>query len=330
MTRNKTIGWALVCALILSACGSKDNPDPNPGKDPEKAELTITSESQTLSSDGGSATVSFSATRDWTATANVDWIVLGQTTGGPGKTTITVTVKKNEAYDQRDGLVVISSGGLSKSAAVIQKQLDALLVTSNSIILDGEGGTPSFEVQSNIEYDCKVEDDARSWISIVSTRGLVSTVVTLDISENTEPIDRQGNVIVYSGQKREVVTVYQKAGASGSATSLPGTSWYFEESTVDKNAGTTYNVIHILSFRTDGTFICSSSRMGMIDKDSSSNTSIEYYFGTYSGFNLSITGYRNTYGKVVSYYNCDLTAEIVDNVLYLFNGDDLFARFFKL
>lgn len=330
------LGLVIANALILPACGSKDNPVQNPSKESEMTpELTISSDNPTLSSEGGSATISFKSSSAWTATTNVDWITLSQAQGTAGNISLTVTVLKNEEYDQRDGLVVISSGDITKSISITQKQMDALLITSNSIILDEEGGTPSFEVKSNITFSCKVEEEATSWISIVSTRALTTATVTLSIGENLEPYDRQGNVIVYSGDKLEVVTVYQKAKASGSTTSLSGTSWYFNETRTNSGNGYGYSyyVTNILSFRTDGTFICTSSKIGMVDPDSSS--SIDYYFGTYeskeSGFIVRITGYQTTSGRVVDYCNCTLSAEIIDNVLYLFTEENrLYARFFKL
>ena len=139
MKPNKSWGLVIAIALFFPACGSKDNPVQNPTQETEVTPvLTISSDNQTLSSDGGSITISFISSGTWTATANVDWITLSQTQGSPGNVSIRITVPQNEGYDQRDGLVVISSESITKSISITQKQLDALLVTSNSIILDEE------------------------------------------------------------------------------------------------------------------------------------------------------------------------------------------------
>ena len=316
----------LAMMFILPSCGSKENPIPNPGNDPAKTtEITIASPSHTLSSDGGNATISFTTNGSWTAVSNVDWIVLQQTSGDAGSININIIVKENKDYDQRDGLVIISSSNVSKSVSVVQKQRDALLVTSNSIILDEEGGTPSIEVKSNIDYSCKVDDSAKSWISVLSTRGLKTSNITLSISENTNSSDRQGNIIVYSGDKKEVVTIYQRAKASGSTTSLAGTSWYFTYF----SSGSSYT--NTISFRTDGTFI--------------RTVGGPHYYGTYEKSNgdtyqlteqgvQDINNGRRDYAKPHV-----LTAEIIDNILYAYEvsggeynppSGTLMWRFFKL
>ena len=323
----------LAMMFILPSCGSKENPIPNPGNDPAKTtEITIASPSHTLSSDGGNATISFTTNGSWTAVSNVDWIVLQQTSGDAGSININIIVKENKDYDQRDGLVIISSSNVSKSVSVVQKQRDALLVTSNSIILDEEGGTPSIEVKSNIDYSCKVDDSAKSWISVLSTRGLKTSNITLSISENTNSSDRQGNVIVYSGDKKEVVTIYQRAKASGSTTSLAGTSWYYTWF----SSGSSYT--ETISFRTDGTFI----------RKNTGESQNCYHYGTYeksngSTYQLTEQGYHQQDYQRKDYTTpLVLTAEIIDNVLYIYyvsGGDatypyrktgNLMWRLFKL
>ena len=336
MKRIIFFGMALIAVVFLPSCVGKEDPVQNPvnqnptNQNPSQGnqtapEVSITTGSQTLSSAGGNATIAFSATGAWTAASNVDWITLGQTSGNPGSVTINVTIKENGEYDQRDGLILISSGNVSKSISVVQKQKDALLVTSNSIILDEKGGSPTIEVKSNIDYSCKVDDDSKSWISIVSTRALTTSNITLSISENTEPTDRQGNVLISSGDKTEVVTVYQKASTRASTTSLAGTSWYYTYMSQGSNSSYTGTVI--FSFRTDGTFIYSNW--------SGSDRSY-YYYGKYesadSKFSLSVQGSIDNGGNINEYSKPYLyTAEIIDNVLYIFRDDSsLIYRLFKL
>lgn len=340
MKLTRLFGLVIPAVMILSACG-KDNPATGPSKETPGTDVapgvTISTSSQTLSSDGGTATIAFTATGSWTATSNVDWVVINQTQGNSGSITLTITVKANEEYDQRDGLVVISCGNVSKSVSVTQKQKDALLVTSNSIILDGEGGTPTIEVKANVDYSCKVDDGAKSWISVVSTRALTTSNITLSISENTGSSDRQGNVVVYSGDKQEVVTVYQKAKTSSSTTSLAGTSWYFIESHYSDHQsssshdgyGYSYNVTVIVSFRTDGTCLLTYSYTSGV------SSAGHMYTGTYTSqgtqYQVIFDKYYNgsKWDTVFSYNT--YTAEIIDNVLYLFSSSDAVAyRFFKL
>ena len=325
---KKTLILELVASTILiafSACSKgPNNGDPSSEIKPT-AEVTISTTSQTLSSDGGNATIAFKATGSWAATTNVDWITIDQTSGNSGNVTINISVKKNEEYDQREGLVVISSGDVTKSITVTQKQMDALLLTSNSIILDDAGGNPTIEVRANIEYSCRVDDNAKSWISVLSTRALTTTNIMLNISENTTSSDRQGNVIIYSGNQTEVVTVYQKAKTNGSPSSLVGTSWYFFDTVVHSpTAGSqaihdffyTYTNVVIFSFFYDGQYVRS---YGPLAKPE------EVYYGTYVKDENDEGWY-----KLTDYDGTELKAEILDNVLYVYNVNEDFALIWRL
>lgn len=327
--KKTIIGFALALPFLFLSCGGKDDPvqNQNPQQGNETTPtVTITTPNQTISSDGGTISIVFKANGAWTASSSVDWLVFNQTSGSSGNASITATVRENSSYDQRDGIVIISSGTVSKSITVTQKQKDALLLTSNTILLDEQGGTPKIEVKSNIDYSCKVDDGANSWISILSTKGLTTTNITLSISENTSDSDRQGNVIVYSGSLSETVTIYQKAKASGQTTSLAGTSWYYTYF-YSTSSNPTRQYTLLFSFRTDGTYIRQTLE-GYSDADYAKT----YYYGTFSGLKLKEVGYYSTSENKKNDYSTPIeyAAEIIDNVLYIFQDKKLIWTVFKL
>ena len=62
-----------------------------------------------------------------------------------------------------------------------QKQLNSITVTPGSFDIPKEGGSIDIKVVSNIDFDYKIADDAKEWISAVTTKGLVENTVTFAV-----------------------------------------------------------------------------------------------------------------------------------------------------
>lgn len=303
----------LFIVFSLISCSSGDDPisggngDPSGSTDKVTPSITFTTPNQTISSDGGNVSVTFNSSGKWSATTNVDWININNSSGNSGSSTITITVKENSSYDQRDGLLVVTTDKVSKSITITQKQLDALLVTSNSILIDENGGNPTIEVKANIDYSCKVDEKSQDWISVVSTRALTTTTVTLDVAVNSGSKDRQGYVTIYSGDKAETITVYQKAQAgSSSSTGLAGTAWGLQSDN---------SYYYIITFKNDGTFILTLSYGAAVSTR---------YWGKYTLekegiYKLEATRLRDNSISDGPYH---WIAEIINGVLYIWINND--------
>lgn len=206
----------LLGLLLCWSCSSGGEDEPVPPQPEEKPQINIdtTQSSPVLEQQGGTATVSFTATAAWTAdvaaaTRTTSWCSVSPTSGGAGNVTLTVTTAENDTYDERRATVTLRSGTVSKSFTVSQKQKDALTVTSDKIELDAAGGEATIEVKANVSYQYDIEEGARSWISVASTRGLSTSTLKLNIAENESQEKREGTVTIHSGELSETVTVYQ-------------------------------------------------------------------------------------------------------------------------
>ena len=301
--------------LGLISCSNGDDPisggngDPSGSTDKVTPSVTFATPNQTISSDGGNVSITFNSSGKWTATTNVDWININTINGNSGSNTITVTVKENSTYDERDCLLVVTTENVSKSITITKKQLDALLVTSNSILIDENGGNPTIEVKANIDYSCKVDEKSQDWISVVSTRALTTSSITLDIDANTSSTDRQGYVTISSGDKAETITIYQKAKTgSSSTTDLKGTAWWLQGSS---------NTNYIITFKNDGTFILTAG-IYLIDNSR--------YWGNYTYekdgiYKLDVYYSANASGSKGSHLEDPWFAGIINGVLYIWNKD---------
>lgn len=152
--------------MVVSACGGSDDEITPP--EPETPAITILDSENlrpVLNQEGGTVSISFTATADWTAslinTRAESWIAVTPNSGSKGKNEITITTTANETYDERNATVVLKCGSVSKNIVVTQKQKDALTVTSSKYEVDSKGGNISVEVKANISFEVEVKAD---WI----------------------------------------------------------------------------------------------------------------------------------------------------------------------
>lgn len=214
----------LAILLSLSACsGGGDDPvDPTPKPEISKSEITmdvtLVSNGLSFGSTEGNQTVSFTASDNWTLSvastpSGATWCKPSATSGSKGIASVKFTVEANTGYEDRMVSVTIKSGTASKTFTVTQKGADALLVTTSKYEIPQSGGQIEVEVKSNLNYQLAVSEDAKSWITEGSGRSLTTRKHSFTISPNEEVDKREGTITFKSGDKSEVVTVYQSGGA---------------------------------------------------------------------------------------------------------------------
>ena len=211
---KKTNLFLLFTLLLFVVCSCKDDND-NPTPPEPSPEITIPSSENlnpVLSQEGGTVSISFTTTADWTAslvnTRAESWITVTPSSGSKGKNEITITTTTNETYDERNATVVLKCGSAFKNIVVTQKQKDALTVTSSKYEVDGEGGNISVEVKANINFEVEVKAD---WIKqqTEKTRALTTSNLNFTIEPNETGDKREGEIIIKSGELSEMIKVYQ-------------------------------------------------------------------------------------------------------------------------
>ena len=170
-----------------------------------------------IGSDGGTFTVTFTASGDWTASVNavtrtLDWLSVSPTQGGAGTVTLQISAQPHESYDERNAAVLLTCGNAQQTITVTQKQKDALLVNSHKVEMDAVGGTFGIELQANVNVTYEIEEAAKDWLtasSSSSTRGLTTSTLNFQVAENPEESVRQAVITLQGNDLREEVTVYQ-------------------------------------------------------------------------------------------------------------------------
>ncbi len=217
--------FLLPLAILTGLAGcTVDNLDNNESpKEPTKDSITIPSSenlSPVLDSNGGTFTISFTASDSWTAKPANDradsWISISPDSGDKGSAVVSISVSTNETYEERNAIVTITSGSAKKNISITQKQNDALTVTSSKFEIDKEGGEILVEVKSNIDFEVSIPEASKNWVhnSTSSTKGLTTHKLTFAIDANDDTEKREGEIIIRSGELSETIHIYQAAGGN--------------------------------------------------------------------------------------------------------------------
>ena len=203
---SQILGLIAFC-LIMSSCKNGDDPVPTP-----TFSITIEEENThpTISQEGGTITIPFTATGNWTASLMNDradgWITLTPSSGDAGDVLLSITTTANDTYDERNATIVLKCGNDTENIVITQKQKDAILVSSSKYEVEADGGDISVEVQANISYDVEVKVD---WIKPVGTRSLTTSTLNFSIDPNETAEQREGEIVISNGELSETIKVYQ-------------------------------------------------------------------------------------------------------------------------
>ena len=133
----------------LMACSSDEE---------TRTEITVPAGSQdffskTISFDSSASEKSFTFTTNKAWTVSVadtrdgsSWCTVSPTKGEPGTNTVSIRVAENTTYDERNAVVTLTANDSIRKIFVSQKQLDAILLSSNRAEVPVAGGTIDIEV----------------------------------------------------------------------------------------------------------------------------------------------------------------------------------------
>ena len=197
--------WSAV--FLLSACSD----DPENGQ-PEVPVLTFDKDQQLVfETAGGQADVHFTSTAAWTAEVDQDWCSVTPARGDATSSVVTLTVTANETPDERNATLILKSGTTTARMTFVQKQKDALTVTSNRVEVGAEGGEVAVEVKANIAFDCEVDETAAGWLSEAVTRSFSTYTRRFEVAPNEDYDYRSARVAFFNEELglADTVTITQ-------------------------------------------------------------------------------------------------------------------------
>lgn len=202
----KKLLYLLVMPLL--AIISCEKPEPEP--DPVVGKITLSTESELVFSDEGeSQQVAFTATLDWAATSDQDWMTVEPKSGQAGEAAVTLRASKNTSDEPRTAKVTLTCGEDTKTIEVTQKQAGALVLAQSTIAVEAAGGKITITAKANSNVTATVDASA-SWITDVTTKALVDYIFDFQIAANESEESRSGKIVFTNNDgNSETVTIQQ-------------------------------------------------------------------------------------------------------------------------
>nr|WP_320037038.1 cellulase family glycosylhydrolase [uncultured Bacteroides sp.] len=192
--------WLILLLTALYSCSSSD-PEVQP-------ELIVAKEELTLAKGNGTTTLDIKSNVDWTATSSQSWCTLSTSLGEAGTKQITVAVTENTTNDNREALITVTAGSLSKQIKVTQELTNLLVVKKSTYDVSADGGQITVELQTTAAHTVTINQD---WISQTATRTVTVKTEVFTIAANAFSFSRVGTITFTMAGLTETVTVNQAA-----------------------------------------------------------------------------------------------------------------------
>ena len=183
--------------------------------------LLLTTYEYTIDAQGGTFEVSVQSNVEYQVMPENDWVVEIAKEG----TTHRFQVMPNDSYDPRYCPIRFSNEetGLVEYFRLMQEQIDVIFVEQESFEVSPKGGTLSFPVWTNVDFDITINAD---WITHTNTR-LVEETLQFSIKENTTKTPREAIITLSHEDLVQNIKVTQAEASStgGDIEDMPIQPW---------------------------------------------------------------------------------------------------------
>lgn len=195
-----------VSALILLGVSSCKKPPIQ-----VEAEIELSESSINVRSSGETSAIVITTSVPWVAESDALWCRVNPGKGPSGATTVEITVdpQPEGGYDDRECRITFVAGGVKSEVAILQRQVNALILTNKRFDLNNLRHEISIELQTNVECGVRV---GASWIALTQpraqTKALESLTRTFIIDANMEVNPRNAIIEVVSMNSPLTDTIY--------------------------------------------------------------------------------------------------------------------------
>ena len=174
--------------------------------------MVISQNEYVVSSDGETIAVEVASNVDVSVELPTDanWVT-EIITRGVSTNTFYFDIAPSEEYDQRTAEIKFTNkvNNLSEVVKIVQTQKDAIVLAKSEYEFDINGGELDLDIQTNVDIDVTISDNACSWIYWIETRGLNTKSLHFYVSESLVDEDREGTITISGGNAMQTITVKQ-------------------------------------------------------------------------------------------------------------------------
>lgn len=162
-----------------------------------------------------SQSLAFSSNTDWTAEVldNQSWVTLGSSQGTKGDVQVSVSVTKNETYQNRKATVRVTAGTAVQDYIVVQDTLDFLHTPENTDFrVSDKAGRQIVELDCGKPFDIRFDyAAATAWVTAdVMSGDAGKHRIVFSYTKNEQAVERLQQVTITCGASQLVYTIHQK------------------------------------------------------------------------------------------------------------------------
>ncbi len=203
----------IIIALMVFLSSCKSEPVILP-------ELVVAKEEIVCAKESGTSILSIKSNVPWTATSSQSWCTLSPNSGEAGTQQITVAVTENTLSTDREAVLTITAGSITKVVKVTQKLTNFLLLENKNYTATSAGGDITVNIQSGVAYTSAILQD---WITLKSTASDKKSQV-FTVAENPSNTTRVGLIVYVSENLKDTVKVLQAGKTLGIPADATGMS----------------------------------------------------------------------------------------------------------
>lgn len=198
---KKTFSMLTILSAVLVSCTKSEIT--------QESFISIYPTELIFDADGGEEGIYVDCTDNWQLSGGADWCDVSATAGKNGDY-VSFSVNKCQDTDEKTATYTFRCGTASQELTVIQKQKDALTITSSNFEIPAAGKEISIEVKANIDFDYEITL-GQDWIHEIETKSLETTILNFIVDENPEFEYREGEISITSGEITEKIKIHQAA-----------------------------------------------------------------------------------------------------------------------
>ena len=126
--------------------------------------------------------------------------------------TLNYNILPNTTYNERKAEIIIKDKGsdLSDTVEIIQNPTSAIIIEKKEYNISSKGGIVKVGIKSNIDYNIIIPSSAKTWITQIASKNLITDSLTFNISENSTYEKRKAEIIIRKDELVDTITICQE------------------------------------------------------------------------------------------------------------------------
>ena len=126
--------------------------------------------------------------------------------------TLNYNILPNTTYNERKAEIIIKDKGsdLSDTVKIIQNPTSAIIIEKKEYNISSKGGIVKVGIKSNIDYNIIIPSSAKTWITQIASKNLITDSLTFNISENSTYEKRKAEIIIRKNELVDTITICQE------------------------------------------------------------------------------------------------------------------------